>query len=91
MYYYEKEKQSLSTESGQRKFLAVRDRVHLLLKIAGSVRMQEAIQEVTGSSWEALACVDRLVELGEIREVTRQAEVAGQHRIFVSTGKVGRA
>jgi hypothetical protein len=29
-----------------------------------------------------LACVDRLVELGEIREVTQPNTVAGQDRIF---------
>ena len=30
-----------------------------------------------------LACVDRLVELGEIKEITNGG-VAGQHRVFIS-------
>jgi hypothetical protein len=36
----------------------------------------------SGDSWTMLACMDRLVELGEIREVP-QSGVAGQDRIFV--------
>lgn len=82
MYNYEKEKPFLFTDEGQRKFLKVRDRVKGLLKLAGCVRMQEAIQECTGSSWESLACVDRLVELKELQEI-EQPGVMGQHRLFV--------
>ena len=62
-------------------FLSIRDRVNSLLKQAGAVRMQEAISGETGSSWQMLACVDRLVELGEIREIT--GDVAGQYRVFI--------
>lgn len=88
MYDYQKEKQYLFTDEGQRKLLAVRDRVQFLILQAGAVRMQEAISDTTGSIWLALACVDRIVELGEIREIKQAAEVAGQHRVFVSTGKL---
>lgn len=35
-----------------------------------------------GHDWEALACMDRLVELGELREITGP-NVMGQHRVFV--------
>jgi hypothetical protein len=38
-----------------------------------------------GDTWDMLACMDRLVELGEIREVTMNGDVAGQHRVFVKT------
>jgi len=38
---------------------------------------------VAGDSWTMLACIDRLVELGELWEVVSQP-VAGQHRIFTS-------
>jgi hypothetical protein len=45
--------------------------------------MQEAILNAGGGdSWTMLACVDRLVELGEIREIV-QADVPGQYRVFV--------
>lgn len=82
MYNYEEEKKEVFTERGQVMFLKIRDTVQALIKKAGCVRMQEAIGEVTGSSWTMLACVDRLVELGELREIP-QDDCAG-HRIFVS-------
>lgn len=83
MYNYEEQKPTLLTDSGQRNFLKVRDGVQKTLKIAGAIRMQEAMQ-FSGccSSWEQLACVDRMVELGELREI-KQQYCAGQHRIFV--------
>lgn len=81
-YEYQNEKFELFTDDGQRMFLAIRDKVHRLLKDAGCFRMQEAMNAAGGgSSWTMLACVDRLVELGEIREVI-QNNVAGQRRIF---------
>lgn len=84
MYNYQTERPALFTDEGQRKLLAVRDRVKVLLKQAGAVRMNEAMAAYgSGCSWQALACVDRLVELGELREVP-QVNCAGQHRIFVA-------
>ena len=84
-YEYEVERQQIFSDDGQRRFLTVRDRVQRLLREAGAVRMQEAISGVGGDSWTQLAYVDRLVELGEIREVTGK-DVAGQHRVFVRAG-----
>ena len=83
MYSYDEEKSNLFTEDGQVMCLKVRDKTAELLKKAGAVRLQEAISGCTGDSWTMLACVDRLVELGEIREVTN-GNVAGQHRVFVA-------
>jgi hypothetical protein len=81
MYNYETEKKEIFTEDGQVMFLKIRDNVNDLLKKAGAVRMQEAIAKTTGSSWTMLACVDRMVELGELREITANG-IAGQHRVF---------
>lgn len=83
MYDYQAQRAALFTDEGQRRFLAVRDRVARLLALAGAVRMQEATAKTGGESWEALACMDRMVELGEIREITGP-DVAGQHRVFVA-------
>lgn len=84
MYEYQKERAGIFTESGQITFLRIRDKVKNLLKLAGAVRMGEAISGVGGgSSWTFLACVDRLVELGEIREITK-GDIAGQDRVFVA-------
>ena len=81
MYSYETEKKELFTEDGQVMFLKIRDHVNNLLRQAGAVRMQEAISQTSGCSWKMLACVDRMVELGELREITGN-NVAGQHRVF---------
>jgi len=86
MYNYQIEKQKIFTESGQETFLKIRDKVQFLLKQSGAVMMENAISSVTGDSWLHLACVDRLVELNEIREITKDG-VAGQHRVFVSASK----
>jgi hypothetical protein len=81
MYNYETEKKELFTEYGQVMFLEIRDNVKVLLKKSGAVRMQEAIAGSSGSSWTMLACIDRMVELKELREITGSG-VAGQHRVF---------
>ena len=83
MYNYQTEKAKIFTEDGQETFLKIRDKVQQLLKQSGAVMMQNAISGVTGDSWLHLACVDRLVELKEIREITKE-NVAGQHRVFVA-------
>lgn len=82
MYNYQTEKQRIFTEDGQEMFLKIRDNVQRLIKQSGAVMMQNVINSVTGDSWMMLACVDRLVELKEIREITG-SNVAGQHRVFV--------
>lgn len=84
MYHYETERPKIFTEEGQRMFLQIRDRVKGLLKQAGAVSMEAAISGSTGSSWEMLACVDRLVELGELREVPQERRHAAQDRVFVA-------
>lgn len=85
MYDYAKEKSKIFTESNQVLFLAIRDNTKKLLDISGAARLQEIIANVTGDTWNMLACVDRLVELGEIREITTQ-DTPGQYRVFVRSG-----
>lgn len=71
MYDYSQQRQALFTDEGQRKFLRVRSACLVLLEKAGAFRLQEAwdASNVTGDSWETLACFDRLEELGEIVKV----------------------
>ena len=82
-YNYEDLKPELFTEGFQPKFLEVRDTVRDLISVNKVFRLDALITIVTGDSWLIVACVDRLVELGEITEVL---EVRGcvplQHRIF---------
>ncbi len=82
MYNYKTEKSELFTEEAQVLFLKIRDEASQLLRVAGCFRMQEAIRNCTGSSWQMFACVDRMVELGEIVEVTRGNEISEHYRIF---------
>lgn len=84
MYDYNHEKAALLTDKGQRQFLKVRDHVQHLLAEAGAFMMQNAWKPICADSWFMLACVDRLVELGEIRELPYNA--AGQHRVFIDAG-----
>lgn len=87
-YRYENERPKLFTEEGQRDFLKVRDEVDRLLRLAGAVQMGKLLGIVSGDSWVALARIDRLVELGELREVTG-SNVAGQDRVFVRATEGG--
>lgn len=84
-YDYAKQKQKIFTEEGQVMFLKIRDAVHDLLKMSGAVRMDKIMGApgLTGETWDMIACVDRLVELGEIREIT--VDAMGQYRIFTTT------
>jgi len=83
VYNYHNEKRHIFTEEGQVKFLKVRDEAQRLLKEAGAFKMFAPLKGVTGDVWEMMANIDRMVELGEIREVTGP-DVAGQDRVFVS-------
>jgi hypothetical protein len=83
MYEYEKQKPELFTDAGQRMFLRVRDFVGETLEVAGAVRMDKCMDAAgVGGSWTMLACVDRMVELGELREITPEGFPC-QYRVFI--------
>jgi hypothetical protein len=83
-YDYTAEKPRLFTDQGQRVFLQIRDRAHKLLEEAGAFREDRVERGVsTPDSWFAIACLDRLVELGELKELTGPM-AAGQDRVFTS-------
>lgn len=82
MYNYEKEKSRTFTEEGQVGFLKTRDKAKELLEIAGAFCITHVM--VSGDGWLAMAYVDRLVELGEIKELTGE-NTKGQYRVFTST------
>lgn len=76
-YNYLELRPTIFTEEGQRRFLIIRDRAKILLKEAGAFTMAR----VCDCSWEEMACVDRLVELEEIREHSLPSW-RGQDRLF---------
>lgn len=82
-YDYETQRSFVFTEAGQVMFLAIRDTAQEVLKLAGAVMSSRLFACTSGDAWNMLACIDRLVELGELREITGK-DVAGQHRVFVA-------
>jgi hypothetical protein len=84
MYYrYENERAKVFTDDGQRMFLQIRDHVRECLRKSGAITMGCAMSGArSGDSWTMLACVDRMVELGDLHEIARPG-CACQDRIFV--------
>lgn len=83
MYQYENMRPKLFTDEGLDTFLKIRDRAHRLISEGGAFTLGAAIRGASGDSWLMLACVDRLLEKEEIREVTDPKKVAAQDRVFV--------
>ena len=85
MYKYEEEKSKLFTEEGQIEFLKVRDLTKSYLDKTGAFMVDNIINKIGGDSWFILACLDRLMELNEIKEITDKYTTFGQHRVFIAT------
>ena len=81
-YNYEKIKPKIFIEAHQRLFLEIRDKVHGFLNESGVAKMGFILNGSSGDVWVMMACVDRLVELGEIKEVFH-GDCAGQDRMFI--------
>lgn len=82
MYKYEDYKQKIFTDEGQREFLKVRDEVQKLLSISGAFMFEKLYMKISiTSSHMQIAYIDRLVEIGEIKEISRNC--ATQHKIFI--------
>lgn len=83
-YDYKTQRKNLFTEEGSVLFLAYRDQANRLLDEAGAFMSGKIT--LSGDAWDAIACADRLVELGEIREMSSPG-AWGQHRVFVRVRK----
>lgn len=83
-YVYANERPKVFTEDGSGMLLKIRDTTKALIAKAGVARCDKMMAGNTGDSWTMLACVDRLVEMGEIHEIPNTMSGAGQHRIFTS-------
>ncbi|KKN66056.1 hypothetical protein LCGC14_0475340 [marine sediment metagenome] len=81
MYNYVEQRPKILTDEGQRLFLKIRDTAFEHLKRSGAFQMS-AILGTDGDAWEILACVDRMMELVEIKELL-QVGCAAQHRVFI--------
>jgi len=83
-YSYQTQRPKVFTEDGQVMFLKIRDKAKELTGLAGAVSSGKLICVVTGEVWDMLACIDRLVELGELIEINNPYSGAGQDRIFIA-------
>lgn len=83
-YSFETEKKNLRSDAGQLAIVATAFRAKDACAVAGAVTMAALISGMVGvsDSWGQLAVVDRLCEIGYLREVRQAGDVAGQHRIF---------
>jgi hypothetical protein len=80
MYSYEAEKPRLFTEDGSVTYTQVRDAVHALLRQAGAFRQDHL--RVAGDTWTTLACLDRMVELGELVKLRPEGSCWGQYQVY---------
>lgn len=68
-YDYKTQKEALFTPDGVKKVLQFQTAAKRLQKLAGAFRLQELMTAsgTSGDSWDMLACVDYLAEVGEIK------------------------
>lgn len=81
-YEYQRERPRVFTEDGSTMLLKIRDNAKSLIASAGAARSDRLMSNVSGDSWQMLACIDRLVEIGDLLEIPNPTSGAGQHRIF---------
>lgn len=82
-YVYADYRPYVFTEEGQITFLRIRDAAGKLIEMSGAASCHKLMQGVCGDTWETLACIDRLVEIGELIEIPNPASKFTQHRIFI--------
>ncbi len=87
-YDYATERPGLFTEEGQEMFIKIRDKVKSLLKTSGAFRGVEAFGGVCGDNWAQQACLDRMIEMGEI--VCVRSECWTQYRVYATKEVHGR-
>ncbi len=77
-YDYAIERKEIFSETGVKRLVEIRDKIKQHLFQSGAFRLQEA--GIAG--WEEIACIDYMVELGELIELKR--ECWGQYRVFTT-------
>lgn len=84
-YDYQTQRPRVFSEGGVTMLLKIRDHAKALIAQAGAARSDKLMAAAgSGDTWDMLACMDRLVETGELHEIPNTMSRAGQHRIFIS-------
>lgn len=81
-YNYQKERQAILSVKGQQRLLSMYTKVIELLDRTGAFTLEKAIdnQESVDGTFSLMALLDFMVEIGAIREVTREGQ---KTRVFV--------
>ena len=82
-YKYEESKPNLLDKEELKRFLEVRDIVKDEIDSVGMVVMGAVMMRTLGDTWKTMACVEMLVEIGEIVETTQESGALAQEREFV--------
>jgi hypothetical protein len=85
MYHYKTERKFIFTEDGQKDLKAVRTIANALINITGCFKVGKLNDALGSMTWSNLACVDYLVETGELFEITDKNIVTCQQRIFTNS------
>jgi hypothetical protein len=80
-YDYKIHRGLVFTEHGQCMFAQMQSNAAGIISISGAVKADKLM--TSGDTWLMLACMDRLIELGYLREVTGPNS-RGQDRVFVA-------
>lgn len=84
-YSYAEYRPFTLTDEGQRLLLQTRDFAFRMIKQAGCVQADKMLHQMaSGSQWDQMAIIDRLIELCELVEVKQADPIAWQYKIFVS-------
>jgi len=82
-YDYQTQRPYVFTEEGSTQVLKLRDRAQKLIELAGACSYSALTAGVAiGSTWDTLACVDRLIELGYLKRIDL---VCAQYDLFYSS------
>ena len=82
-YDYKEQRPIVFTEAGLTMLLKIRDNAQRLTDLAGAVREEKLWVGLSGDSWDMRACVDYLVERGELKLVF--CSCARQHNVYVKS------
>lgn len=85
MYSYEEQKAWLFTDEGSRAFTRIRDVFLNMAHETGAARAGMIFEAArcgpSGDSWQIMAILDRMVELGDVRYVEDGKRRAWQYRL----------
>jgi hypothetical protein len=89
-YEYRFMKPAVLTKEGQRAFRAIRNRAHDLIEVSGAATLNKIMEGASdvGSTWLLRACVDRMIEIEELRQVP--SPEGSTHGLIYYQGYYGR-